>query len=380
RERPDPEAPEILDAIDRAIAEAIASGTALIGDISNTLVTMPRLTQSPLAAVVFLELIRFNPADAAALVAAARADLDARHPTDRVRASIAAHAPYSVAPALFRAIRGALDDESAVPCSVHVSEAAEEIEFIERGTGPWRTLLEELRVWDSGWKPPQTTPVRYLDSLGFITPQLLAVHGVQMTEEDLAVLRDRQATLVTCPRSNGHTGAGAPPIADFYNSGIRVAVGTDSLASAPDLNVFAELATMRALAPGVPAAALLDSATRQGARALGFDADYGTSGRDCSPSRFRTMSTMWKNISSAESNRVRFTGLKRDAMISRVRTYASFVRFGRSVFALPFAFAGALLAFGRVSVDWRSCWCTHGAMVAGRVAAMGFNRLVDARI
>ena len=57
---------------------------------------------------------------------------------------------------------------------------------------------------------------------------------------------------------------------------MRVAVGTDSLASAPDLNVFAELATMRALAPEVPAALLLDSATRQGARALGFDADYGT--------------------------------------------------------------------------------------------------------
>jgi cytosine/adenosine deaminase-related metal-dependent hydrolase len=57
---------------------------------------------------------------------------------------------------------------------------------------------------------------------------------------------------------------------------VHVAVGTDSLASAPDLNVFAELATMRALAPTVPAAALLDSATRQGARALGLDARYGT--------------------------------------------------------------------------------------------------------
>ena len=57
---------------------------------------------------------------------------------------------------------------------------------------------------------------------------------------------------------------------------MKVAVGTDSLASTPDLNVFAELATMRALAPTVSAAALLDSATRQGARALGFDADYGT--------------------------------------------------------------------------------------------------------
>ena len=82
--------------------------------------------------------------------------------------------------------------------------------------------------------------------------------------------------MVTCPRSNGHTGAGAPPITEFYEADVRVAVGTDSLASAPDLNVFAELATMRALAPTVPANTLLESATIQGARALGFDADYGT--------------------------------------------------------------------------------------------------------
>jgi cytosine/adenosine deaminase-related metal-dependent hydrolase len=57
---------------------------------------------------------------------------------------------------------------------------------------------------------------------------------------------------------------------------VRVAVGTDSLASTPDLNLFAELATLRRLAPALPAARLLDSATRQGARALAFDADYGT--------------------------------------------------------------------------------------------------------
>ncbi len=57
---------------------------------------------------------------------------------------------------------------------------------------------------------------------------------------------------------------------------MRVAVGTDSLASTPDLNVFSELAAMRRLAPSVPASALLDSATRQGAAALGFGADDGT--------------------------------------------------------------------------------------------------------
>jgi cytosine/adenosine deaminase-related metal-dependent hydrolase len=97
-----------------------------------------------------------------------------------------------------------------------------------------------------------------------------------MSLDDLGRLKARGATLVTCPRSNGHTGAGAPPIQDFYDSGVRVAVGTDSLASAPDLNVFAELAIMRALAPEAAATSLLHSATLQGARALGFEADYGS--------------------------------------------------------------------------------------------------------
>ncbi len=105
---------------------------------------------------------------------------------------------------------------------------------------------------------------------------MLAVHGVQMSSSDLARLAARGVTLVTCPRSNGHTGAGAPPLEEFYESGVRVAVGTDSLASSPDLSVFAELATMRALAPSLPASALLDSATRQGARALGFESEYGS--------------------------------------------------------------------------------------------------------
>jgi cytosine/adenosine deaminase-related metal-dependent hydrolase len=97
-----------------------------------------------------------------------------------------------------------------------------------------------------------------------------------MTRGDLSRLAASGATLVTCPRSNGHTGAGAPPIEAFYASGVRVAVGTDSLASTPDLNLFFELATMRALAPAVPASALLDSATRQGARALGLDRELGS--------------------------------------------------------------------------------------------------------
>jgi cytosine/adenosine deaminase-related metal-dependent hydrolase len=276
RTHPDPGGAEILDAVERALDESTACGTAIVGDISNTLVTFEPLSRSALAAVVFYELIRFNAPDPIAVVEHAQQQLEALVPTARVRASLAAHAPYSVAPLVLRAIRRAIDRQPFLPCSIHLSESVEEVEFIRSGDGPWRGLLEELGSWDPAWVPPGGSPVDFLDDSGFLDNRVLAVHGVHMTESDLRKLAARGTTLVTCPRSNYHTGAGAPPLAEFYASGVHIAVGTDSLASAPDLNVFAELATMRALAPRVPAASLLESATIEGARALGFDADYGT--------------------------------------------------------------------------------------------------------
>ena len=67
-------------------------------------------------------------------------------------------------------------------------------------------------------------------------------------------------------------------------------------------------------------------------------------------------------------------------MLNRLRTYASFVRVSHSVFALPFALAGALLAAQRTAVTWGTVGWILAAMVAARSAAMGFNRLVDARM
>jgi aminodeoxyfutalosine deaminase len=267
---------EVLAGVREAVDEAVRAGTAVVGDISNTLVTFGALVESPLAAVVFYELIRFDAANSESMVERASREIDALAATPSVRVTLAAHAPYSVAPRLFREIRQAVARDPAAVCSVHVSESAAEVEFIRTGGGPWRALLEEIGSWDPAWVAPGGSPVQFLEEHGFLDDRVLAVHGVQMTRDDLARLAARGVTLVTCPRSNIHTGAGVPPIAEFYASGVRVAVGTDSLASAPDLNVFAELAAMRRLAAGVPAARLLDSATRQGARALGFDADYGT--------------------------------------------------------------------------------------------------------
>ena len=276
RRDPDPNASHVVEAVKKGIDEAVRCGTALVGDISNTLVPVEMLTRSPLAGVVFYELIRFNSPDPVGVVDQARHRMSTLTVTDRVRVSLAAHAPYSVSPQLFQAIRHAVDDGRLGPCSVHLSESTDEVEFIKTGGGPWRSFLQDVGAWDPAWRPPGGSPVQYLDECGFLSAHLLAVHGVQMTVSDLTCLAAHGTTLVTCPRSNLRTGAGVPPVAEFYQSGVRIAIGTDSLASTPDLNLFAELAALRRLAPAVPASAFLDSATRQGARALGFDADYGT--------------------------------------------------------------------------------------------------------
>jgi cytosine/adenosine deaminase-related metal-dependent hydrolase len=279
RNYPDPEDPRILDSARAAIAEARASGTGLVGDISNTLVTAALLRDAGMPAQLFYELLKFNATDAGPMVREARAKADAAASPDDaapVRISLAPHAPYSVAPSLFNAIRADLDEHPGQVSSVHLGESAEEVEFIKRGTGPWRAVLQKLNVWTDEWTPPGTSPVEYLDGLGFLDRCVLAVHGVQFDGHDLDLLRARGVTVVACPRSNQYVGVGSPPIEAFYATQVDVAFGTDSLASVQDLNLFAELAEARRLAPRVPARTLLESATLKGAEALGFDKEFGS--------------------------------------------------------------------------------------------------------
>jgi cytosine/adenosine deaminase-related metal-dependent hydrolase len=256
-----------------AIAEARASGTCLLGDITNTFGTSEALIDSPLSAVLFRELLGFSAPDPDAVVAAAAAQIADLMPIGWLRPSLAAHAPYSVSPALMTAIARWT---SGKPLSIHLGESAQEVEFLRDGTGEWRALLERLGVWNPSWTTPGCGPVEYLDRLGMVTPDLLAVHGVQFTDLELARLSAAGATVVACPRSNRWTGAGVPPVDRFYASHVRVALGTDSLASVEDLNLFAEMAEVRRLAPHVPASRILASATLAGAQALGFASELGS--------------------------------------------------------------------------------------------------------
>ena len=112
-----------------------------------------RSAESGLSAAVFRELLGFNAPDPEALVAAARAQIDAltphcpAAPVDR-----AARARIRSSPALMRAI--ARRPRRRQPVSIHLGESAEEMEFLRVGRGAWRGLLNELGAWNDAWRPP----------------------------------------------------------------------------------------------------------------------------------------------------------------------------------------------------------------------------------
>jgi len=286
----------ILRAAAQAIQEARATGTALVGDVTNTLATVSALADAGMPAHVFHELIGFGGVDVDEQVASARRAIDAVAggavaddavaygavaydaiaEDQDIRLSLAPHAPYSVSPALFAAIRRDLDAHAPTVSTVHLGESPEEVEFLKSGAGPWRTLLEDLGVWNDQWEAPQSSPVEYLAEMGLLTASMLAVHGVQFDGADLDRLRTLGVTLVSCPRSNRYVGVGSPPLEAFYAMDVEVAFGTDSLASVDDLNMFSELAEARRIAPKVPARTLLRSATLTGAGALGFGDQFGS--------------------------------------------------------------------------------------------------------
>ena len=262
--------------ISAALAEMRASGTGVVGDISNSLVGLDLLAASGLVGVVFHEILKFNASDPAAYVAKAQARIDAVPDVPGWRLALAPHAPYSVAPGIFEAIRDIRQPSRALPTSVHVGESPEEMELLLTGGGGWRRLLWAMAAWNRDWEVPRSGPITYLDRMSFWDSRTLAVHGVQLSDIELGLLADRGATLVTCPRSNMHVGVGPPPAARFFTSGVRIAIGTDSLASVQDLNLFAELAELHRLAPEVPPPRLLAAATTNGAVALGLGRQYGT--------------------------------------------------------------------------------------------------------
>jgi cytosine/adenosine deaminase-related metal-dependent hydrolase len=256
-----------------AAAAAARLGTAAIGDVGNTLDAAPAIGEAGMDGVLFHELLGSREAktgDALADAARERAEAAPTWPSalGYVRAP---HAPFSVGPDLMRRIFAAAAAERRAT-SIHLAEDEEEIRLLRDGSGAWPAMLAAMGL-EPPARAPGKSPVDYLASLGAFTPGApppLLVHMVHANDDDRRIARQAGATVALCPRSNLHIGGRLPDVPAFLEAGVRLALGTDSLASTPDLSLWGEMATLAEHFPDVPPARWIEAATRGGADALGL--------------------------------------------------------------------------------------------------------------
>ena len=257
----------VRDHARRAIAAAEQTGTVAVGDVSNTLAHLDLLRASGLRAVVFYELLGWDPAGCGEILRAAEERLAAvaAEPDGPVRVRLAAHAPHSVSPPLLRALR-----ERGGPASIHLAESPAETDFLASGRGEWAGFLARRGLGGVSFDPPGLTPVRYLESLGVLAPGLVAAHCVRVDGEDRALLARRGVYVALCARSNRNLGVGLPPLPDLLADGVRLCLGTDSVASGDSLDLLQDAALLHRAYPKVEPARLVRLATEGGAEALGM--------------------------------------------------------------------------------------------------------------
>jgi cytosine/adenosine deaminase-related metal-dependent hydrolase len=187
------------------------------------------------------------------------------------------HTLYTLGTGVFRAVV-ALARTRGLRLHPHLAETLDEEEYVLAGTGRFADaaatfgLALELTGRGAG-----VSPALHLDALGGLGPDVHVAHGVHCGAADRALLRERRTAVALCARSNATLQAGAAPVAAYLAEGNVVAVGTDSLSSAPDLDLLAEAAALRDLAhrQGYPGADLdrriVEAATAGGAAAMGLD-------------------------------------------------------------------------------------------------------------
>ncbi|HEY2945704.1 MAG TPA: amidohydrolase family protein [Vicinamibacteria bacterium] len=247
-----------------ALEELETTGTVAVGDVSNALGHLDLLDASGLEAVVFYELLAWDPVRADGVLEDARRRLaDIARRGGRTPVRLAAHAPHSVSPPLLRALA-----REGGPAAIHLAESEAEQRFLDGGDAEWSAFLIRRGLGHVSFVPPRTTPVRYLESLGALPPGLVAAHCVHVDADERALLARRGVFVAVCPRSNRRLGVGMPPVPEMLAAGVEVCLGTDSLASADSLDLLQDAAALRREFPSLAAADVVRMATVTGARAL----------------------------------------------------------------------------------------------------------------
>ncbi len=251
----------VRDGSSLAIAEMLRSGTTCFNDMYFFPEVTARLARNiGIRACIGLITIDFPSAWASSAMEYIDKGLELR---DRFRSDslihtpFAPHAPFTVSDEPLSRVR-MLADEMDLPVHIHVQETAGEVE-------------QSLKQYGM-------RPLARLDQLGLVSPNLMAVHLTQVTDEEIQLLASSGSHVIHCPESNLKLASGFCPVKKLMDAGVNVALGTDSVASNNDLDMISEMRTASLLAKGVSGDATALSAretvrmaTINGARALGID-------------------------------------------------------------------------------------------------------------
>lgn len=246
------------------------SGTTTLGEILSARDLLSLYAESSLAGRLYLEAIGQEPARCAAFLG--EIEQAAGEITGGFLPGLSPHTPYTISEAFGREL-GHKSREWGLPCAIHLAEPAAEEMFLFDSSGPLAETFYPHVHWEQ-YLPAarKTTSVRYLDSLGLLAADTAAIHCVHVTPADAEILREREVSIVLCPRSNDKLNVGTAPAHLFKKLGIPLALGTDSLASNDSLSLFDEARFAAAQWPGLfSPEELLFMMTLGGAQTLGLD-------------------------------------------------------------------------------------------------------------
>jgi cytosine/adenosine deaminase-related metal-dependent hydrolase len=278
RRNDDSQGPSLL----RGLLESRTAGVTTIGDIATS---TDDLSGGTIDATYFHEVIGFSlpRAESALSAVCGKSALNPRwlafragHSGCDTRHGISPHAPYTVSPQLIYELV-MLARERSMPMAMHLAESREELELLQSGEGPFQELLEERSMWDPDVIPLGSRPMNYLKLIAD-APRSLVIHGNYLDKEELAFIgaRREKMSLVFCPRTHAYFKHDAYPLAKAAAAGARVALGTDSRASNPDLDLLAEMRVVARAHSEISPHDVLRMGTLAGAEALGRDGDAGS--------------------------------------------------------------------------------------------------------
>ncbi len=249
-----------------ALLEMIQSGTTTYADMYYFEEEIAKETKAAgLRGVLGQTVIQFPVADAKTpgeALSRAEAFIKAFKGDPLITPAVAPHAMYTLDGPTLTAARD-LARRYGVPTLIHLAETQDEA----------KTSQERF----------QTSPIQYLDRLGFLGPSVLAAHGVWASQSEVELLRARGVGIAHNPESNMKLASGVAPVPAYLAAGVAVGLGTDGAASNNDLDMFEAMrlaSLLHKVHTGDPrvvsAVQALEMATIGGARALGMDRAIGS--------------------------------------------------------------------------------------------------------